>query len=116
MGLMNKSIFFLFSVLLMACTDIDNIAIPDSVIPKEKMAEVMLDIQLLEATLNINVGNENKAVAQSSINIFSRHQITKEQFEESYTFYAENPELLTEIYQLVLNDLSKLQAEVMNGK
>lgn len=83
---------------------------------KEKMAEVMVDIHLVEATLNIHVGKDNPVVSTKKVNIFSRHQITKEQFEESYAFYSKNPELLVEVYQLVLNDLSKLQAEVMNGK
>jgi hypothetical protein len=114
-----KILLVFFSCFLFGCSDSDIITVPDHMLPKEKMAEVMVDIHILEATLNIHIGNEGKIKADGSpvhINIYNKHQITKEQFEESYTFYTENPELLVEIYQLVLNDLSRLQAEVMNLK
>lgn len=108
-----------FSIFLFACTDSDTIAVPDSVLAKEKMADVMTDIHLLEATLNLHVGSTDKLGPDGkpiNVNIYKKHQITKEQFDESYKFYTENPELLAEVYQLVLNKLSRMQAEVSSGK
>lgn len=112
-------LFILLSFFLFACTNPDSVSIPDSVLPEEKMAEMMTDIHLLEATMNIQVGNTDKMGPDGkaiNFNIYKKHQVTKEQFEESYKFYTENPELLAEVYQLVLNNLSRMQAEVSSGK
>lgn len=74
----------------------------------------MVDIHLLEATMNMNIAATDKV--SIAVDVFKKHDITKEQYQESYTFYTEHPEVFTEVYQLVLNDLSKMQAEVSNGK
>jgi hypothetical protein len=112
---MKKYLLLIFLLpLLFSCSDPDVIVVPDSVLPKEKMADVMVDIHLLEATLNIHAGGNDKDLVPAKINIYEKHQISKTQFEESYKFYTENPELLAEIYQKVLDNLSKLQAETMN--
>lgn len=108
-----------FSVFLFACKDTDVIPIPDSVLPEEKMAQILVDVHLLESTMNIHAGAVGKIGAGGSpvrLNLYKKHHVSREQFDESYTFYTENPELLAEIYQLVLNDLSKMQAEVMSQK
>jgi hypothetical protein len=48
--------------------------------------------------------------------VMKKNNITKKQFDDSFEFYSRNPVLLTEVYQLVLNNLSKMQAEVVNNK
>jgi hypothetical protein len=106
----------LLSFSFFACTDAYKVKIPDSVLSKEKMAAVLLDIHLLEATLNLNAGNVNASDGKLSFDIYNKHGITKEQYEESYTFYTENPEALKEVYDIVLNELSKLQVTVSNSK
>lgn len=113
-----KIIFAVLISCFFGCSNPQKVTIPSSVLSKEKMAEVMVDIHLLEATLNVQVGSNDKIKVQgpASVNIYNKHQVTKAQFEESFQFYTENPDLLVEVYQLVLNDLSKLQAEVMTGK
>ena len=93
--------------------------IPADVLPKDKMAEVMVDIHLLEATVNLTVTATDKAAFNEKgdqIDVYKKHNITRKQYEDSYLFYTRHPELLGEIYQQVLNELSKMQAEVMNGK
>ena len=110
---------FLLCTLLAACTDVDDVAIPADVLPKDKMAEVMVDIHLLEATVNLTVTATDKAAFNEKgdqIDVYKKHNITRKQYEDSYLFYTRHPELLGEIYQQVLNELSKMQAEVMNGK
>ncbi|MCW3105420.1 MAG: hypothetical protein JWO09_3860 [Bacteroidetes bacterium] len=110
-----KFLLAFFSVFLFACTDINDIPIPDNVLPEEKMADIMVDVHLLEATMNIHAGSVGKmgpGGTPIAMNIYKKHQVSKEQFDESYKFYTENPERLAEIYQLVLNNLSRMQAEV----
>jgi hypothetical protein len=113
--MINRAFLILFCFLLVACSGNDEKKIPDSVLPKEKMTEVLVDIHLLEAVLNLNAGNINKDNIQG-IDLFKKHNITKKKFDDSYAFYTENPEILTEIYDMVLNELSKLQATAVNTK
>jgi hypothetical protein len=116
---MSKNAFFLFLALLFfGCTDGYEVVIPDHILSKEKMAEVMLDIHLIEATLNLNAGNVNKDAVEGklSFDVFKKHNISREKYEESYTFYTENPDAMKEVYDIVLKELSKLQASVANSK
>ena len=116
-----KRLFLLFCILVQACSSDKTVVVPDSVFPKEKMATLMLDVHLLEASMNLNAASpENIASIGGNggptSDILKKHNITKKQFDESFDFYTKNPQLLSEVYQLVLNDLSKMHAEVMNKK
>lgn len=110
-------IFFL--TLLTSCSSSAIVTIPDDVLHEEKMADVMVDVHLLEAALNISTYNKDR-VTVGTINptsdILKKNHITKKQFDESFDFYSRNPQLLGQVYDLVLNDLSKMQAQVMNKK
>ena len=116
-----KKFFTIFCITLFcACTSIEERpSIPDSVLSQEKMAEVMVDVHLLEAALNVSAYSKDQIVASPIIpnsDVLKKNDVTKKQYEESFAFYSKNPLLLTEVYQIVLNNLSKMQAEVMNKK
>ncbi len=119
---MYRNLFYIVIYLLFtACSGTQEIKIPDNVLSKEKMTQVMINIHLMEASMNLTGGNPNKIdLAGSSvplnIDVLKKNNITKKQFDESFSFYTNNPELLSEIYQNVLNELSKMQAEVSNKK
>ena len=116
-----KQLIAIFCITLFcACTSIeDRPSIPDNILSQEKMAEVMVDVHLLEAALNVNAYNRDQIVTNPIIpnsDVLKKNNVTKKHYEESFAFYSKNPLLLTEVYQLVLNNLSKMQAEVMNQK
>ena len=116
-----KFLFVFISLLFAACSGEQKVSIPDSVLSEEKMAAVMLDINLMEASMNITGVHPNRIDLAGSnvplnLDILKKHNLTKKQFDESFSFYSNNPELLSEVYQIVLNDLSKMQAEVSRKK
>jgi hypothetical protein len=117
---MKKLLSVYFVVFLFGCSSIDSaVTIPDDILSNEKMAEIMVDIHLLEATLNISTYSKDHVVMNAinpNSDILKKNNITQKQYKESFEFYAQNPVLLTEVYQLVLNSLSKMQAEVMNNR
>ncbi len=94
----------------------------------------MTDIHLLEATLNSNFvqfpssgrfSKEKKDTVLSFANLQSGNIILKllnkrgvsaELYKKSYLFYTENPELLNEVYKLIINNLSELQAKIATEK
>jgi hypothetical protein len=117
---MKKIITFFCIVLLSACSSIeDPVDIPDTILSQQKMSEVLVDVHLLEASLNVNAYGKGQVIMnniQPDSDILKKNNITKEQYDSSFDFYARNPILFSEVYQLVLNNLSKMQAEVMTGK
>ncbi len=117
---MKKLIPIFIIIILSACSSIeDRVNIPNSILSEEKMAEVLVDVHLLEASLNISTYSRDQVVMNNinpNSNILKKNNITKKLYDESFEFYSKNPLLLTEVYQLVLNNLSKMQAEVMTKK
>lgn len=106
---------------LVACSGEPTITIPDTILQKDKMAAVILDMELLEASMNITgVGAGKIDIAGSSISlkmdVLKKNNINKKQFDDSFTFYTNNPKLLSEVYETVLDNLSKMQAELTNKK
>lgn len=113
-----KILFLLACVALFSCTDVEKVVIPPDILSEEKMAKIMKDLSLLEASLSVHVASIDKTTAANSrvkMNIYVRNGITQEEFAKSYKFYADNPEAMNEMYQIVLNELSKMQATV-SGK
>ena len=116
---MRYSFILFYTVFIVSCSQNKTVSIPDSVLSKEKMAEVMVDVHLLEATLNINTFSRDKVTKGTigpTTDVLKKNHITKKQYDESFKFYSSNPQLLSEIYLIVLNDLSKMQAQVMHSK
>lgn len=102
----------LYIVLVISCGQEEKyVVIPSDVLPKEKMAEVLTDIHLAEAKVNLKTLPDSASTEKLSFQKkFEKHKITKEQYEKSISFYIDHPELLNEVYEKVLNELSKMQA------
>jgi len=100
-----------FSILLFSCgQDKKTIVIPSDVLSKEKMTEVLTEIHLAEAEVNMKTLPDSIATEKLSFHqLFDKNKITRAQFEKSLSFYIDHPELLNEVYEQVLNELSKMQ-------
>ena len=116
------------SILLFSCGQEEkSVVVPADVLPKEKMAEVLTDIHIAEAVgqnartpsfsgeANLKTLPDSASAVPIDIGIsfqkiFEKNKITKEQYEKSLSFYIDHPELLNEVYEKVLNELSKMQA------
>lgn len=116
---MQKITLIIACLLFFACSGEKTVSIPENILPQEKMAEVMLDVHLLEATMNLNSTSADKITPGNpspSFDVLKKNNISKKLYDESFDFYTQHPELLIEVYQSVLNELSKMQAEVTNKK
>ena len=86
------------------------IMIPANIIQKEKMACILTDIHLEEAKVKLrSLSDSAKKDSLNFKKIFAKDTITKQQYEESLNFYIDHPELLNNIYQEVVNELTKMQ-------
>lgn len=114
-------LLFAAMLLLFSCHTEDNVSIPGDVLQKEEMAAVLVDVNLLEASMNTHFGSSDKIAASGDTyalqtDMLKKHGLTQEQYQHSFEFYGRHPKLFAEVYQLVLNDLSRMQAEVSNAK
>ena len=115
---MKKIIISILLFTLFACNE-ETEMIPDNVLSQEKMVSVMVDVQLVEAALIVNQlkGDEAKEAAVNYYDsVMKQHNISREEFDVSFKYYAEHPGLMEQIYDEMLNELSKRQAEVENEK
>lgn len=74
------------------------------------MSMVIADIHIAEAGINLKTFPDSASKENLSFEkIFEKNKITKAQYDTSIAFYIDHPELLNEVYEKVLNELSKMQ-------
>jgi len=82
---------------------------PKNLISQGTMAEVLADIHIAEASIQIE-NSEDDTIRQTYINyyyaVFEKHNISKDAFVESMDYYFKNPEKLQVIYDNVNEILS----------
>jgi hypothetical protein len=95
------------------------INIPKYVISADSMAQILADVYIQETMINLHnqQGQHMKMNPEKQYQlIFHKYNISKEQYDSSYQFYLDNPALLNKIYENIIIELSKKQAEIEQGK
>lgn len=107
--------FFAFAciVTLFSCKPRE-VKIPEGILTKQKLIPVLVDIHLAQTVVGLNQLNDSTGFGLNEYltAILKLHHVTKQSYENSLTFYTSHPEMLNEIYQEVINELSKKQSEV----
>ena len=78
------------------------------------MVSILVDIQILEATYNnrlIYEDDRNEKMKRYYNEIFEKHGISIDLFNESYTYYEAHPIILEAIYEVVLEKLEAIETE-----
>ncbi|MCB9246265.1 MAG: DUF4296 domain-containing protein [Flavobacteriales bacterium] len=85
--------------------------IPDDVLGKEEFAALLTDIRLAESNAKLIRTKGNIADAPDSLYflIFRQHNIDREDARRSLDWYSDNPEILKEVDQMVLENLNRLR-------
>ena len=81
---------------------------PDSLIPREKMIRMMVDVHVLEAALVLkrNEGTEQRELASQYYRaLFSRYGISRGRYESNLNFYRQDPEEFGKMYDEVIAQL-----------
>jgi hypothetical protein len=86
-------------------------ALPEDILPKQKMEAVLWDIILAGEYLSASIFVQDSALNKDSAKlkiygrVFQVHQVTKSEFEKSYSYYRDHPELM----RVIVDSLSKRQ-------
>ena len=86
----------------------------EMLIPKEKMALVITDFMLLEATYNmqlIRLDDKDERMIKYSDEILKHHDISRESFDYSYEYYMDHSSEFEATLELVFEELNKLETE-----
>jgi hypothetical protein len=111
-------LFFVFIVFIFAACGSGKDKIPDSVLPIDKMVQVQVGIHMLEAERGERTIDQSLAGTDtmSFQPVFQKENIKKSQYDSSLIFYSSHPQLLDEVYDKVINELNKMQAEEKKKK
>ena len=92
--------------------------VPDVLISKTQMVEILTEIQITEAgfSLNKNRVKAKELKPEYYDKILLQYGITIAQLKENIDYYHESPEVLEDIYDKVLANLSKIESDVLIEK
>lgn len=108
--------FFMLLFLLSACAEKKQevIEVPKVLIEEEKMAEILSEVQLIEAYLN-QIPYRKRGKSDSDYVyyplLFEKYQISKTDFLDNLTYYSRDEEKISFIYDKSIILLNKLKAK-----
>ena len=103
----NKYLLLLFIVgigLYLLSDYLDSEKKPDSLLTKKEFIEVLVDIHITDAVLEVNKlrDGDKKLKNYSYYNsVFAKHNITRQQFDDNIKYYSYNDREFSEIYEKV---------------
>jgi hypothetical protein len=94
--------------------------IPEGIIPRDSMVNLLADMQLAEARIQSISLERNDSTKQVSYGyykyIFTQHHTTPLQFKKSFDYYSHHLTTFSNMYDDVITRLSKMEAESTKKK
>ena len=106
-----RCVILIFLISLVSCQDVKRMEKPENLIPKDKMADVLLEMSLVQGAKSANRRSFEETGLQPEKYIWEHFGIYSLQFVESNNYYAENYDEYQDIYQEVQQRLEVLQAK-----
>lgn len=102
---MKKGFGFLFGILFLCSCAEEVVKKPENLIPKDKMATILLDLSILNATKSAARNKFEDSGIEVMDFLYNKYGIDSTQFAQSDLYYASNPLIYQEIYQSVKDKL-----------
>ena len=92
------------------------VQIPSTVLSSKAMIPIMVDVHVVEGARNgaLILGDTN-GIEDYYAKIYEKHQITEQQFKESFALYSSHPDIFIPIYEAVLDSL-KINGELLGRR
>lgn len=104
-----KKLLFLIIILSLGISCADRNAVPKDVLPRDKMQAVMWSMISAGEYLNAYALKDSvdkvEVTSKAYGDVFQIHHITKQQFDKSFAYYRDHPDLM----KTILDSLSKKQ-------
>jgi hypothetical protein len=113
---MRSFIILTLLVLLISCgrtktEQITGSLISDSIVPREEMINVLVDVHLIEASLVLqrNRGENIPLLSQKSYQwLYRKYHMSQHRFRDNLNYYKMDPENFSKMYQEVVINLTDL--------
>ena len=112
MNLILKSIFYFVLFISFSCDNFNDQE-PDNLIEPEKMANILVDIELLRSIKSTNASDEYKESALGDLYLYKKYKVDSLQIVESKKYYSKYPKKYLAIYKSVEERL-KLMKDSLN--
>ena len=79
------------------------------------MAEILVDVHIFEAQAEKKKFSKDSMtvyVNRSYELIYEKHDVSQEKFEETFYYYEKHPSQMDDLYQKVVDNLSKMEADL----
>lgn len=104
--------FFLLSILLIlaSCESPVAIEIPEGTLSESEMVDILTDMHLVEGAKvgNKIMGDTLRAPVYYK-KVYNKYGITEQKFETDFRFYSTHPEMMTKVYEKVIENLNKIE-------
>ena len=112
MNLILKTIFYFVLFISFSCDNFNDQE-PDNLIEPEKMANILVDIELLRSIKSTNAIDEYKESALGDLYLYKKYKVDSLQIVESKKYYSKYPKKYLAIYKSVEERL-KLMKDSLN--
>ncbi len=100
MNLILKPIFYFVLLISFSCDNFNDQE-PDNLIEPEKMANILVDIELLRSIKSTNASDEYKESALGDLYLYKKYKVDSLQIVESKKYYSKYPKKYLAIYKSV---------------
>ncbi len=109
--------FFIILILNFNCIPSANNEVPENLIDREKMVNVLKDVYLAEESVATFLPDKRDSMAYLLYNhVFRIHQIEEQQFYESLNYYNTHPEVIKEIHDNISDSLELELKNLTRGR
>ena len=94
-------------------------AVPADLIARDSMIVILADIHIADAVADQKFGQDkpNRAFTNAvQQRIYENHHITAPQFKTSYKYYESHPALMDKMYDQIITEISKREAQLKKAK
>ncbi len=106
---------FSFVFILAACKDNTPPPPPDNALSERQFMEVMVDVHLVEAVVNqkfVKATDSTRIRDRYYAHLFDKHNITRTEFDSTFSYYLRHPGLMNKIYTQVHDSLKALSVDL----
>jgi hypothetical protein len=110
-------IYLLFFLMLVSCAkkQVKVANKPDWVIDEKKMVDIITDLRIVDAATYSNPNSPPRNKAKDWEFVMKKHQVNDSIFRQSHDYYAEHPEVAEKLYEQVIDRISEMEADNVEG-
>ncbi|REJ83031.1 MAG: DUF4296 domain-containing protein [Bacteroidetes bacterium] len=111
-SILSVTLFSLSVLFLYSCQEKTD-KVPEDVLKPSELIPLMVEFHIAQAGITVLQYEDSLPYDMDdfSVYILEKNKISEEKFRRSIKFYSDRPKVMTEIYQEVVNELSRMQGE-----